>query len=83
MKLTIRYFASIREGLSISCEEWETQVSTLKELRRELCARGESFERHLGLTQPVRIAMNQTMASGEEALIDHAEIAFFPPVTGG
>lgn len=83
MKLTLRYFASIREGLSTSTEEWETQARTLNELRQELCQRGEAFAQHLGSQQPVRMAMNQSMATGTEELVDHAEVAFFPPVTGG
>lgn len=83
MKLTLRYFASIREGLSISTEEWETKARTLNELRAELCSRGEVFAQHLCSQQPVRMAMNQSMSIGTEELVEHAEVAFFPPVTGG
>ena len=83
MKLTLRYFASIREGLMISSEEWETQARTLSELRVELSARDAVYAAHLSMHRPVRMAINQVMASGEEPLVDRAEVAFFPPVTGG
>ena len=35
MELTLRYFASVREGLGVSTEAWKTQVQTLAQLRLE------------------------------------------------
>ena len=37
------------------------------------------------LTQAIglRMAFNQTLCSADQALADGAEVAFFPPVTGG
>ena len=34
-------------------------------------------------SRPVRAAVNQTMATESAVLSDGAEVAFFPPVTGG
>ena len=48
-----------------------------------LLARGEPYASCLARGRAVRIAVNQTM-SDESALLDAgAEVAFFPPVTGG
>ena len=40
MKITLRYFASIRETLGTGSESVETQATTLGALRDELLARG-------------------------------------------
>jgi sulfur-carrier protein len=37
----------------------------------------------LAQTKAVRAALNQTMCADDAALIEGAEVAFFPPVTGG
>ena len=83
MKVTLRYFASIRELVGINQEAFETQVENLNDLRLELAARGELYAQALGVGQLVRIAMNQNVCDGDTKIIEGAEIAFFPPVTGG
>jgi molybdopterin synthase sulfur carrier subunit len=37
----------------------------------------------LARTRAVRVALDQAMADESSALHDGAEVAFFPPVTGG
>jgi len=83
MKVQIRYFASIREALGRSGEEWETAAATLAQLRVELLARGGAYAEALAPGRAVRVALNQVMADEAAALVDGAEVAFFPPVTGG
>ncbi len=82
MQITIKYFASIREALGTG-ESITTSAKTLGELRRELIARGGAFADVLGAGKAVRIALNQQMGEESVALLDRAEVAFFPPVTGG
>ena len=82
MHITIKYFASIREALGTG-ESITTSAQTLGELRRELIARGGAFADVLGAGKAVRIALNQQMGEESVALLDGAEVAFFPPVTGG
>ena len=36
MKIRLRYFASIREALSLGQETWETQAASVAELRHEI-----------------------------------------------
>ena len=83
MKVSIKYFASIREAIGMPGESRETQASTLATLRDELIAAGEPYAQCLARGRAVRIAQNQVMCEESAALVDGAEIAFFPPVTGG
>jgi molybdopterin synthase sulfur carrier subunit len=83
MKIQVRYFASLREALG--AQEWLDMPSgsTLGDLRDVLIA---SSPRHGGLLargQAVRCALAQRMCDEGTALVDGAEVAFFPPVTGG
>jgi len=83
MKVQIKYFASIREAIGRGSEEWETGVATLAQLRAELVVRGGAYADVLAPGRAVRMALNQVMADEAAALADDAEVAFFPPVTGG
>ena len=83
MSITVRYFASLREALGASeTLDWRQDLS-LGALRDELIARGEPHAAALARGRALRCALNQQL-SREDALIpDGAEVAFFPPVTGG
>ena len=84
MKITVLYFAGLRETLGCSHEELALAdaVSTLGALRDFLAARGDVWTA-LTTTKNLRMAQNQTMASAAATLNNGDEIAFFPPVTGG
>jgi molybdopterin synthase sulfur carrier subunit len=82
MKIDIRYFASVREALG-SGESVETQAATLADLRDELIARGGPHAAALARGKAVRMALDQVMRPESAPLRDGAEVAFFPPVTGG
>ena len=83
MKVSVRYFASLREALGTSGETLDTQAATLGALRDELLARGGVHAQALARGKAVRLALNQVMSSEDAALAEGAEVAFFPPVTGG
>lgn len=83
MQITVRYFASIREALGTGSETVQTQATSLGVLRDELLARGGTHAEALARHRAVRAALNQVMADEASALSDGAEVAFFPPVTGG
>ena len=83
MKVQVRYFASLREALGGSETVELAPGSTLAMLRDQLLARGGGHATVLARGRAVRCALNQTM-SDESALVPQgAEVAFFPPVTGG
>ena len=83
MKVTVRYFASIREALGMGSEHLETQANTLALLREELIARSGAYADVLTRGRAVRMALNQVMSDESAALSEGCEVAFFPPVTGG
>ena len=83
MKVQIKYFASIREAIGRGSEEWETGGATLAQLRAELLTRGGAYAEALAPGRALRMALNQVMADEAAALTAGAEVAFFPPVTGG
>jgi molybdopterin synthase sulfur carrier subunit len=83
MKVQVKYFASIREAMGVSGEVLETVAPTLADLRDELATRAGAAGLALARGRAVRIALNQVMSDESAALVDGAEVAFFPPVTGG
>jgi molybdopterin synthase sulfur carrier subunit len=84
MKVTVLYFAGLRETLGCGLETLVLphEVKTLGALRDFLAARGDAWNA-LITTKNLRMAQNQTMAGAAVTLNDGDEIAFFPPVTGG
>lgn len=83
MKIQVRYFASLRETIGLSDEIVDTECQDIAGLRAELLARGGAHAECLAFNRPVRVAVNQVMASDATVLTVDCEVAFFPPVTGG
>lgn len=83
MSITVKYFASLRETMGVANEVVDSSAATLGALRDELLARGGASAQCLARGQALRMALNQVMAQEQTALPDGAEVAFFPPVTGG
>ncbi len=83
MKVNVRYFASLREALGPGETVELPAPTTLGGLRDLLLARGGRHAEVLARTRAVRSALNQAMAEETARLDDGAEVAFFPPVTGG
>ncbi len=85
MKLTILYFARMREAVGRSRDIIEPPgtVKDLGQLRTWLIARGEPWSSAFSQVQPLRIALDQVVCTDDATLRDGAEVAFFPPVTGG
>ena len=81
--ITIKYFASIREAIGQGSERLDTPARTVAELRDALVARGGAYAEVLARGRPVRVAVNQVMGREDTPLQEGAEVAFFPPVTGG
>jgi sulfur-carrier protein len=82
VRVTILYFASVREAMGKGEEvvDIPADVATLSDLCRWLAARGDAL---FGETKGLRAAVNQRMAELSTSLSNGAEVAFFPPVTGG
>ncbi|NDG16213.1 MAG: molybdopterin converting factor subunit 1 [Betaproteobacteria bacterium] len=83
MKITVRYFASVREHIGLSQETIDTQSADLAALRMELISKGENYSNGLSAGKAIRMALNQQVCDDNALLTENAEVAFFPPVTGG
>ncbi len=79
----LRYFASLREALGAGEPFSLASGSTVRQLRDVLIARGARHAEVLARQRAVRVAVQQVMTDEAMVLTDGAEVAFFPPVTGG
>jgi molybdopterin synthase sulfur carrier subunit len=79
MRVRVLWFAALRERVGKSEELIETGASTPAALYAELDARsGLAFS-----MQRLRVAVNGEFVDWQSALMDEAEVAFLPPVSGG
>lgn len=85
MKLHVLYFARLREALGRDRETLDVpaSVATVGDLRNWLVSRGEPYASGFGEILRIRAAVNQAMVNDDAPFSDGAEVAFFPPVTGG
>ncbi len=85
MKIDVLFFASLRETLGCERETVDApdSVQTVGDLRVWLAERGGAWSTALAPERAVRAALDHTMVKAAERLRQDAEVAFFPPVTGG
>ncbi len=85
MTILIKYFASLREQIGTDCETLSLPPGglTVAQLRQQLCARAAPYDVALAAGRTVRVSVNFEMAAEHDPVPDGAEVAFFPPVTGG
>ncbi|QLI82168.1 MoaD/ThiS family protein [Chitinibacter fontanus] len=81
--LTILYFARLREVFACQSEILDAQPATVRDLIAQLVARGGAWQAELGGARVFRVAINQEMAQLDDLIPVGAEVAIFPPVTGG
>lgn len=81
----ILYFARLREVLGCAEESLSlpAEVITVRDLIALLRARGADWEAELGGARVFRVAINQELAFPSDVIPPQAEVAIFPPVTGG
>ena len=85
MNLRVLYFAGLRERVGRGEEAVNPPegIRTVSQLREWLAQRGEPWQEALAKTGRVRVAVDQSMVEEGHLLHEDAEVAFFPPVTGG
>lgn len=81
----VRYFAALREALGPEELIVVDVGSTVGELHARLRARSERHARVLAAGRPLRVALDQILLEAPDTVRIQAaaEVAFFPPVTGG
>lgn len=83
LTLRIMYFAAVREALGSSESIQVRAGTTVGQVRELLSRRDLAHAQSLGVERPLRCAVNQVLCDSDTVLADDAEVAFFPPVTGG
>ena len=81
--VNVRYFASIREVLGSSEKVELAEGATVGSLRDLLISRSPEHAAELARGKALRCALNQTLSDENAVVGEGAEVAFFPPVTGG
>jgi molybdopterin converting factor subunit 1 len=84
MKITVRYFAMLRERAGCDTEDvaWADAEPTVARLRALLAKRTPGLASALA-SGAVLVAVNREYAGPKTTLKDGDEVAFMPPVTGG
>ncbi len=83
MKVHMLYFARLRERFGMADENLELAGTTAADLVAQLQARGGIWAEELAAGRAFRVAVNQDIVTLDAVLPDNAEVAIFPPVTGG
>ena len=83
MRVNVRYFASLREALGAGEAVEVPAGSTVGAVRDALIARSDRHAGALGRGRALRAALDQAMTAESVQVGEGAEVAFFPPVTGG
>lgn len=89
MNIVVRYFASVREKLGerelldLTGAGEPNMPRTVGELHTWLTQRSPEHAAALHEDKGLRTAFNQTLCAADQPLVNGAEVAFFPPVTGG
>jgi molybdopterin synthase sulfur carrier subunit len=83
VKVQVRYFASLRETLGTGEVVAFDGDTTVGAVRAALVLRSPAHAQALAPDRAVRSALNQTLCDEAAGVSDGAELAFFPPVTGG
>ncbi|MHB1084817.1 MAG: molybdopterin converting factor subunit 1 [Thiobacillus sp.] len=83
MRMRVLYFARLRECFGMAEENLELSGTTAADLVEQLQARGGVWAQELAAGRAFRVAVNQEIVALDAVLADNAEVAIFPPVTGG
>jgi len=84
MNIKVLYFARLREVFGLGAENLVLpDAATVDQLLDLLRQRGGFWAENLAPERAFRVAVNQDVATGDTPLSEAAEVAIFPPVTGG
>ncbi len=83
--MKLRYFAWVRERIGKAEEELEppAEVATIGDLVAWLSRKGEGYAYAFENPKVIRAAIDKSHVRADARIAGAAEIAFFPPMTGG
>jgi molybdopterin converting factor subunit 1 len=81
MNVTLLFFATLRDRAGARSMELDLpEGSTVQDLKAQLVREIPGFEQAM---QSVLVSINREYASDEDLVPEGAEVALFPPVSGG
>lgn len=83
MKVNLLYFAWVRERIGADAETRDLAAATVADALDALRALGPGYVHALEHPERLRFALDQEFVGLDAALGENAELAIFPPVTGG
>lgn len=83
MKINVLYFAWLRERIGHAREQVHSDARTPLELIAHLRKQGVQYDLALHDVSALRVSINHVLADFSDPIPDGAEVAFFPPMTGG
>jgi molybdopterin synthase sulfur carrier subunit len=87
MRVTVLYFAALRERLGpgelVDLSAVASEPFRVRELMALLGQRSAAHAEAFAEVSGLRAAMNLQLCGPDTVVSDGAELAFFPPVTGG
>lgn len=83
--MKVLYFAWLRERIGVGSEEVSppAEIATARALAEWLATREPRYGEAFGDLSAIRVAIDQRQAELDAPIDGAAEVAFFPPVTGG
>ena len=82
--MRLMYFAWVRERIGLPKENFDTDASTVLDLISELRQREDRYDLAFSDMSAIRVALDQELIEDlNTPLQGVAEVAFFPPMTGG
>lgn len=83
MKISLLYFAWVRERIGLDAETRDLAAATVGEALAALSALGDGYAAAFAEPHRLRFALDQDFVDADTVLREGAELAIFPPVTGG
>lgn len=82
--MRLMYFAWVRERIGLPKENFDTDASTVLDLISELRQREDRYDLAFSDMSAIRVALDQELIEDLNTSLEGvAEVAFFPPMTGG
>ena len=81
--VTVLFFGRLKEELGVGQQSLELAAATDVAGLKALLLDSQPAWQELLMDDRVLVAVDQVMATNDSAVGEQAEVAFFPPVTGG
>ncbi|MEM9715234.1 MAG: molybdopterin converting factor subunit 1 [Pseudomonadota bacterium] len=81
--MNVVYFAWVRERIGERSEVFDGEAKTVSDVLDQLASKSPAHELALSDRAALRCALDQKLVDPDTPIADAAELAIFPPMTGG